>query len=99
MQVTVDAAELFAGLDHAGGAPAQRHLPVAPAFDVGGVLAAHGDHRLDAVRRAQRTRQRGRHTQAQHGERLVEALTQAGRRTGMGAVQLLGEGLQGGLGL
>ena len=32
MQVTVDAAELRAGLDHSGGAPAQRQLPVAPAF-------------------------------------------------------------------
>jgi hypothetical protein len=31
VQVAVDAAELLAGLDHAGGAPAQRHLPVAPA--------------------------------------------------------------------
>jgi hypothetical protein len=40
MQVAVDAAELLAGLDHPGGAPAQRHLPVAPAFDVGGVLTA-----------------------------------------------------------
>jgi hypothetical protein len=32
--VAVDAAELFAGLEHAGGAAAQRHLPVAPALDV-----------------------------------------------------------------
>ena len=40
MQVTVDAVELLAGLEHAGGAPAQRHLPVTPAFDVLGVLAA-----------------------------------------------------------
>jgi hypothetical protein len=30
VEVTVDAAELLAGLDHSGGAPAQRHLPVAP---------------------------------------------------------------------
>src|SRR3954467_2156367 len=35
VQVAVDAAELLAGLEHAGGAPAQRHLPVAPALDVG----------------------------------------------------------------
>ncbi len=28
MEVTVDAAELLAGLDHPGGAPAPRHLPV-----------------------------------------------------------------------
>src|ERR1700732_4038367 len=38
VQMTVDAAELLAGLDHPGGAPAQRHLSVAPAFDVGGVF-------------------------------------------------------------
>ena len=30
VQVPVDAAELLACLDHPGGAPAQRHLPVAP---------------------------------------------------------------------
>jgi hypothetical protein len=38
MEVAVDPAELFAGLDHSGGAPAQCHLPVLPVFDVvGGV--------------------------------------------------------------
>ena len=50
MQVTVHSAELLAGLDHPGRAPAQRHLPVAPALDVAGVFAADRDHRLDAVR-------------------------------------------------
>lgn len=30
VQVTVHAAELLAGLDHPGRAPAQRHLPVPP---------------------------------------------------------------------
>jgi hypothetical protein len=49
MQVTVDAAELLAGLDHPGRAPAQRHLPVPPVFDVGGVFTAHRDHRFDGV--------------------------------------------------
>src|SRR3954454_12138513 len=37
VQVAVDPAELLAGLDHPGGAPAQRHLPVPPALDVGRV--------------------------------------------------------------
>ncbi len=32
VQVTVDAAELGGGFDHAGGAPAQRHLSVSPAL-------------------------------------------------------------------
>jgi hypothetical protein len=36
--VAVDAAELLAGLDHRGGAPAQCHLPGAPALDVTGVV-------------------------------------------------------------
>ncbi len=49
VQVAVDAAELLAGFDHAGGAPAQRHLPVPPAFDVAGVVTADRDHRLDAL--------------------------------------------------
>src|SRR3954453_19396385 len=35
VQVAVDPAELLACFDHAGGAPAQRHLPVPPALDVG----------------------------------------------------------------
>jgi len=38
VHVTVDAAELLTGLDHPGGAPAQRHLPVAPALDVARVI-------------------------------------------------------------
>ena len=49
VQVAVYTAELLAGLDHPGGAPAQRHLSIAPALDVGGVFAAHLDHRLDGV--------------------------------------------------
>jgi hypothetical protein len=71
--VTVDPAELPASLDHAGGAPAQRHLSVAPALDVAGVFAAEGDHRLDRIRRAQRPGEGERHTEAQRPERLVEA--------------------------
>jgi len=47
-------AELLAGLDHAGGAPALCHLPVSPALDVAGVVAADRDHRLDRVGRPQR---------------------------------------------
>lgn len=33
VQVAVDPAELAAGFDHVGGAPARRHLPVLPTFD------------------------------------------------------------------
>src|SRR5450756_3072542 len=54
VQVAVDAAELLAGLDHPGGAPAQRHGAVLPVLHVARVGAGDGDHRLDAVGRAQR---------------------------------------------
>src|SRR4051794_29522476 len=105
VQVTVDPTELLAGLDHAGGAPAQRHLPVAPALDVGRVGPADGDHALDRVGRAQGAGQRRRHFQAQHGEGLGESLAQAASRTGVGLVQFpgqraqLGFGVEGGVGV
>jgi hypothetical protein len=38
MEVAVDPAELGAGFDHAGGAPAQGHRSVLPEFDVAGVI-------------------------------------------------------------
>ena len=88
----------LAGLDHPGPTPAQRHLPVPPALDVGGVFAADRDHRLDAIRRAQSPGEGRRHTEAQHRERLGETLAQAGRRAGVGAVELFGQGQQRGLG-
>ncbi|CCG02442.1 Putative helicase (fragment) [Blastococcus saxobsidens DD2] len=99
VQVAVDPAELLAGLDHAGGAPAQGHLPVPPALDVAGVITTDGDHRLDRVGRAQRAGQRGRHPQAQHGQRLVQAFAQAGSRARVGLVQLPGQPGQRRLGL
>jgi len=99
VEVTVDAAELLAGLDHPGRAPAQRHLPVAPALDVAGVFTADRNHRLDRIGRAQRAGEGGRHTEAQHGERLVQALAQAGRRAGLGTVEFFGQGEQGCFGL
>jgi predicted enzyme related to lactoylglutathione lyase len=34
VEVAVDAVELLAGLDHPGGAPAQRHVPVLPVLHV-----------------------------------------------------------------
>src|SRR3954452_15242872 len=51
VHVPVDATELLAGLDHPRGAPAQRHLPVAPVLDVARVRAADRDHALHRVRR------------------------------------------------
>src|SRR5512133_1589436 len=49
VHVPVDAAELLAGLDHPGGAPAQRHLPVAPVLDVARVRMTDADHALQAL--------------------------------------------------
>lgn len=43
--------------------------------------------------------QRGWHVQAQHGERLVEALAQAGRRPWVGTIEFFGQGQQGCFGL
>src|SRR5665648_642341 len=86
VQVAVDAAELLAGFDHPGGAPAQRHGAVLPVLHVYRVVAGDGDRRLDAVGRAQRAGQGRRHAQAQHGQRLGQALTQAAGRAGMGAL-------------
>ena len=94
MEVAVDPAELLAGFDHAGGAPAQRHLSVSPAFDVAGVVAADADHRLDRVGRAQCPGQGGRHAESEHGQRLGQALTHAGRGSGMGLVELGGQRLE-----
>ena len=48
MRTGTFAAELAAGLVHRGGDPAQHHLSVLPALDVGGVVAADLDHRLEA---------------------------------------------------
>ena len=43
-QVTVDPAELLARLHHPGRAPAQRHLPIAPALDVRAAITTNTDH-------------------------------------------------------
>ena len=70
------------------------HLPVLPVLHVGRVISGDGDHRLDAVRGAQRAGQRRWDTQAQHGQRLGQALAQAGGGTGVGALEFLGEGFE-----
>ena len=91
VQVAVDAAELAAGFDHSGGAPAQCHVAVLPVLHVHRVVAGDGDHRLDAVGAAQRAGQGRRHAQAQHGQRLGQALAQRRCSAGMGPLQLLGQ--------
>ena len=99
VEVAVHAPELAARLEHPSGAPAQRHLPVPPALDVLGVLATDPDHRLDRVGRSQRPGQGRREVEAEHGQRLGEALAQAAGGTWVGLVQLPCQCLEQRLGL
>ena len=94
VEVSVDTAELLAGFDHAGGAPAQCHLPIAPAFDVARVVSADRDHRLHCVRAAQGPGQGGRHPESEHGQGFGHPLTEAGGGAGTGLVKLGGQPLQ-----
>jgi integrase len=70
VEVAVHASELLGGFAHAGGAPPQRHGAVAPALHVAAVVTADLDHGLDRVRGPQRARERWRHAEPGHGERL-----------------------------
>jgi len=94
VQVAVDATELLAGFDHPGGAPAHRHVPVAPALHVRRPLPADPDHGLDGVGRAEGARQRGWHPQPQHRQGLGQPFAQAGGDPRVGLVQLAGQGLE-----
>jgi hypothetical protein len=98
VQVAIDAADLGGCLAHPGGDPTQHHLPVLPALDVGGMIAADLDHRLDGVGATQSPSQGGRHAEAADGEGLSQPFPQGRGGAGVGAVQLPGQGLQLGLG-
>ena len=83
-----------AQLAHAGGRvaeraghPAQHHLPVAPALDVAGVAGHRAVQVLDGVGRAQRAVRRPGDAQCLDGQRLLEALAQTGRGTGVPGLQ------------
>ena len=56
MQVAVDASELLAGFEHAGGGPAQGHLTVTPVLHVLGVFPADLDHGPDLAQHWTMTR-------------------------------------------
>jgi hypothetical protein len=98
VQVPVDAAEWLGCLAHPDGDPAQHHLAVLPALDVGGVVAADLDHRLEGVGAAQRSGQGGRHAKPTDREGLGQAFPQGRGRAGVGAVQRAGQCFQVGLG-
>ena len=75
MQVAIDAAELPGCFEHTGGAPAQCHFAVSPAFHVGGVVSADLDHR---PRWSSAACVPGLgHAEAGHGERRSESFAQA----------------------
>ena len=93
-----DVAELGGRLAHPGGDPAQHHLAVLPALDVGGVVAAGGDHRLDRVRGPAGPGEGRWHAQPADREGLSQAFTQGRGGAGLGAVQLPRQGFQVGLG-
>jgi len=76
VQVTVDTAELLAGLDHPGGAPVLRHLPVPPALDVAGTFAAGRD--IDSMQFVERC------VLATVGERLSRSTVSVSSRPSRG---------------
>ena len=99
VQVAVDAAELLAGLDHAGGAPAQRHVcrSASSSRCVEWVRAMEIIDSMLLVLRSVRASVGGT-PQAQHGQRLGQALAQRRGRTGMGALEFFGQGFELGFG-
>jgi hypothetical protein len=58
------------------------------------VVPADLDHRLDRVGRPQGARQGRRHAEAGHGEGLGQALAKRPGRSGVGVLELLGEGFE-----
>lgn len=87
LPVALDPWELAASGFHPGSTPAQRHRPVAPAFDVGGAVANQVDHGLDAFGRGHRPEQRGGDSQPRQGTSLVEPLGQRACSAGVLAGQ------------
>jgi hypothetical protein len=76
-----------------GGAPAQRHLPVAPALDVAGVITTA----RSSTRWRWSSGACGRacaDAESEHGQGLGHALTQVCRGAGVGAVELGGRRAQ-----
>ena len=74
--------------------PALDHLAAAPPLDVPRVALDAAVEVLDDVRRAQRTLQRPRQTEALHGQRLLESLPDGRRCAGVVALQRPGQPLQ-----
>src|SRR5215204_6880920 len=82
--VTLDAAEGSFGVEHAGGGPAQHHLPVAPTGYVAVGGSGDGDHRLDGVAGSEGPGEASVEAQSGDGKHLLQPFTQ--RRGGAGIV-------------
>ena len=93
--MAVDAAELVAGLDHPGGAPAQRHVPSRQRLTL--TAWSRPIEIIDSMQLVERSvRARVGDTPRRSTVSVsCEALAQAGRRAGVGAVEFLGQGQQG----
>ena len=95
VQVTVHTTKLFAGLGHPGRAPPSAICPSRQRLTL--PACSRQTETIDSIQFVERKRpgERGRHTEAQNREGLVQALAQAGRRPGMGAVEFLWPGRAG----
>ena len=89
-----DPAEPLRGFEHAGGHPPQHHRPTAPAFYIALHMARAAEQTLDGVRGGERSLEAFRQAQAEHGQRLVEAFSDARGRTRLVGVQAASQVLQ-----
>jgi hypothetical protein len=75
--------EALDGFEHAGGDPAQHHLPTPPALDVALHVTRATEQTLGGVRGGQRAAQSRGEIQRQDGEGFIEAFPEALGRTRM----------------
>jgi len=88
------ATEPLLGIEQRGAHPALGHGPAPPALDVAGVGLDGAVETLDQVGRTQGAVQRPAEPEPSNGERLLESLTQRGRRPRVLAVQRAGQGTE-----
>ena len=93
VEVTVDAAELAAGFDHAGGAaaPCSRSASSSRCGSWYARSRSSTRSRWSSAASAPTTR---RHVQPQHGERLLQPFPQRPGRARVGPLELAGEGFE-----
>jgi hypothetical protein len=89
--VADDLPELPFGFEHAGGGPAQRHLPGTPALHVALRPADDLDHRFDRVRALERPLEVAADAEPGERERLLHPLAERAGGAGVGVVELAAE--------